>query len=577
MALADGLRGEEERLLGHGCLGWGVEMVFSFLEAMRRRQEKEKEKKRRNHPISFLFFSFFPMFSQRGLLNPGGIQVLSLSHSHSHRQTDRPTDRQTRDAQDREQKQRRFSFSSSSSSSLSKGLEELGDDLLELGVGLLSDLLLGPDVLEHVSVVLGDVGEELLLELEDLGDLKLVEEAADTAVDDGDLVLGGEGAVLALLEQLGEAGTAVQEELSGGVEVRAELGEGGNLTVLGELQLEGGGDLLHGLGLGGGADTGHGETDVDGGADTLEEEIGLEEDLAVGDGNDVGGNVGGHITSLGLDDGEGGHGASAVLVGELGGALQETGVEVENVSGVGLTTGGTTQQQGHLTVGDSLLGEIVVDDEGVLAVVTEVLSHGGTGVGGEELKGGGLGGGGGHDDGVLHGVVGLEGLDELGDGGPLLANGDVDTVQLLLRVVGVVPLPLVEDGVDGDGGLAGLTIANDELTLATTDGDHGVDGLETSLHGLVHRLAGNDTGGLHLDTGAALGGDGTLGVNGVAEGVHDTAEKLITDGHVDDGTGPLDDITLLDQGVGTEDDNTDVVGLEVEGHTLHTKRRRKKG
>jgi hypothetical protein len=36
-----------------------------------------------------------------------------------------------------------------------------------------------------------------------------------------------------------------------------------------------------------GADTGHGETDVDGRTDTTEEELSLQEDLAVGDGDDL--------------------------------------------------------------------------------------------------------------------------------------------------------------------------------------------------------------------------------------------------------------------------------------------------
>lgn len=39
-----------------------------------------------------------------------------------------------------------------------------------------------------------------------------------------------------------------------------------------------------------------------------------------------------------------------------------------------LTTRGTTQQQRHLTVSHRLLGQIVVDDQGVLAGVTEPLS-----------------------------------------------------------------------------------------------------------------------------------------------------------------------------------------------------------
>lgn len=41
----------------------------------------------------------------------------------------------------------------------------------------------------------------------------------------------------------------------------------------------------------------------------------------------------------------------------------------------------------YLTVGDRLLGKVVVEDDGVLAVVAEVLSDRGTGVGREELPG----------------------------------------------------------------------------------------------------------------------------------------------------------------------------------------------
>jgi len=152
------------------------------------------------------------------------------------------------------------------------------------------------------------------------------------------------------------------------------------------------------------------------------------------------------------------------------------------------------------------------------------------------LEGSSLRGGGGDDDGVLEGIVLLEGLDELGDSRTLLANGDVDAEKLLLVIGRLVDLLLVEDGVEGDGSLAGLTITNNQLpdgggggeggefsfsffvififkkylTLATTNGDHRVDGLETSLHGLLDRLAGDNAGGLDLDTGALVRVDGAL-------------------------------------------------------------------
>ena len=140
---------------------------------------------------------------------------------------------------------------------------------------------------------------------------------------------------------------------------------------------------------------------------TFVEQLCLQEDLSVSDGDDVGGDVGRHVSGLGLDDGERGEGAATHGVAHLGGSLQQPGVEVEHVSGVSLTAGGTPQQQGHLSVGHGLLGQVVEDDDGVHAVVSEVLAHGHTGVGGQVLQGSSIGGSGGHHDGVPR-VAGLD-------------------------------------------------------------------------------------------------------------------------------------------------------------------------
>ena len=169
-----------------------------------------------------------------------------------------------------------------------------------------------------------------------------------------------------------------------------------------------------------------------------------------------------------------------LVVAHLGGSLEKTRVKVEDVTGVSLTAWGTPEQQRHLPVSDSLLGQVVEDDHSVHAVVTEVLSHGHARVGGEVLQGSGVGGGGRDDDGVLHGVGVSEPLHNLGDSGPLLANGDVDTVQLLLGVISLVEALLVDDGVNGDGGLASLPVTDDQLTLATADGHKRVDSLTKS-------------------------------------------------------------------------------------------------
>ena len=63
-----------------------------------------------------------------------------------------------------------------------------------------------------------------------------------------------------------------------------------------------------------------------------------------------------------------------------------------------LRTWGTPEQQRHLAVGDGLLGQVVVDDESVHAVVTEELAHGAARVGSQVLQGSSVGSGGRHDD-----------------------------------------------------------------------------------------------------------------------------------------------------------------------------------
>jgi hypothetical protein len=149
------------------------------------------------------------------------------------------------------------------------------------------------------------------------------------------------------------------------------------------------------------------------------------------------------------------------------------------------------------------------------------------------LKRGGLRCSGGDDNAILHGIVLLECLDELCDGGSLLADSDVDAVELELLVVALVPPVLVQHGVESDSSLAGLAIANDQLTLSTANRHHGIDGLETGLHWLVYGTARENTRCLHLGT-ALLGSlEWALAVDWVAERVHDTTKQLWADWDVD--------------------------------------------
>ena len=201
------------------------------------------------------------------------------------------------------------------------------------------------------------------------------------------------------------------------------------------------------------------------------------------------------------------------------------------------------------------------------AVIAEVLAHGAAGIGRQELQRRWLRRGGGDDDGVFHRAVLFQGFDDLGDRRALLADGDVDAVKLAVLVLRrLVDLPLIEDGVDDDGGFAGLAVADDQFALAAADRDQAVDGLEAGLHRLIHRLARDDARRLDLDALALGALDRTLAIDRIAETVDNAAQEATANRHVDDGARPLDGVAFLDVAVVAENHDADVVGFQVQRH-----------
>ncbi len=236
-------------------------------------------------------------------------------------------------------------------------------------------------------------------------------------------------------------------------------------------------------------------------------------------------------------------------------------MQVEHVAGIGFAARRTTQQQGYLAIGPGLLGQIVIDDQRVFAAVTEVFTHGATGVGGDELHGGGIRGRSGDDDGVIHGAVFFQLAHDTGDGGVLLPHGHVDALD-----AGAL---LVDDRVDGHRGLAGLAVADDQLALAAAHRHHGVDGLQAGLHRLVDRFTLDDARGDLLDRRGQLGVDGALAVDGIAQGVDHATQQGLAHRHFEDLAGALDAVAFADALVFTQDHRAHGVALQVEGHAEH--------
>ncbi len=240
-------------------------------------------------------------------------------------------------------------------------------------------------------------------------------------------------------------------------------------------------------------------------------------------------------------------------------------MQVEDVARVRFTPRRAAQQQRDRTVGFGLLRQVVEDDEHVLAVVHPVLADGRAGVRRDVLEACGIGSRGGHDGGVLHGTGLFEALAHGCDGRTLLTDGHVDAAHLLLRVARLPVLLLVDDGVDGDGGLAGLAVADDELTLAAADRRHRVDGLQAGGQRFVDGMTVHNVRSLGFEDSTPFNAlDFTQTIDRVAQRVHGAAEIAVADGHGEHFAGASDLLAFLDACEIAEDNHADLTGVKVE-------------
>src|SRR5438105_5435044 len=207
------------------------------------------------------------------------------------------------------------------------------------------------------------------------------------------------------------------------------------------------------------------------------------------------------------------------------------------------------------------------------AVVAKKFAHRAPGIRGDVLQRRRLRSGSGHDDRVFERAVILQCLNNLRDGRTFLADRDVNAIELDLFVGAAVVLLLIKDGVDSDGRLARLPVADDQLTLPAPDRHQGVDGLEPGLHRLVHRAARHDARRFDLDARPVDIGQWALAVDRLAERIDTAAEKTASDGHVDDGIGAFDGVAFANMAVVAEHDHPDIVALEVEGQALFAGRK----
>ena len=144
-------------------------------------------------------------------------------------------------------------------------------------------------------------------------------------------------------------------------------------------------------------------------------------------------------------------------------------MQVKDIPWERLTSWRSSQQKTHLSVRDRLLGQIVVDDQRVHAVIAEVFRHGAPGVRRQKLQRCRIRSRRRDNNRVLQRIFIAQSLHQLRNRGSLLANRDVHAIQLFLFVRAVVHARLVDDRINRNSRLSSLPIADDQFSLSSTN------------------------------------------------------------------------------------------------------------
>ena len=240
-------------------------------------------------------------------------------------------------------------------------------------------------------------------------------------------------------------------------------------------------------------------------------------------------------------------------------------MEIEHVAGVCLAPRRAAQVEGELAIRPRLLGQVVVAAQHLFALLHEVLAHRATCVWGDEVERGGVRGGRGDDDREIHRAVLFQGRGDARDRSRVLPDGDVDADEVLAL--------LVDDRVEEDRRLAGESVADDQLALAATDGDHRVDGLDAGLHRAVHPFAGDYARRDLLDRQRFAGLDRALAVERLPERADHAADQRLAHRHFQESAGRADLVAFVQVPVVAEDDGADLVLLQVQREAIRLVRK----
>ena len=184
-----------------------------------------------------------------------------------------------------------------------------------------------------------------------------------------------------------------------------------------------------------------------------------------------------------------------------------------------------------------MVGEVVIHNEHVATLFHEILGDTGCRIRGNIGQARRIVPFGDHDDGVFHGALFAEGGHDFGHAGGALTDRTIYAQHILI--------PLVENSVERNGGLAGLPVPKDQLALAASNRNEGIDHLDAGLQRHRDRCAIHDRWCRSFNRKALAGDYRSVIVQRPSQWIDNSPDQSLADGHVHDMSPTLDFVTGL--------------------------------
>ena len=220
------------------------------------------------------------------------------------------------------------------------------------------------------------------------------------------------------------------------------------------------------------------------------------------------------------------------------------------------------QQQRQCPVCHGMLGQVVIYYEHILAVCHEEFAHGCCGIGCDILQRRGIRSCCGNNDGIFHRPVLSQRLRKLSHTSRLLSYGTVDTDYALSL--------LVKDRIYSHRRFSCLAVTDYQLSLSPSDGEHGIYGEYSRLHGFVHRLPVNDTRCRTLYFLITHSRDHSQTVYGLPKGIYNSSQEVRSRRYSRGHLGPSDQTSFGYVIILSEKNYTYLIMPELLNHALYS-------